>query len=241
MPLRQVQEQFTLKSFTRNQSSLPANVADKRWEALVKKEMIEHQHVISCHNKEMQALRDALSLAMEKFKSISDRNEKDLEEFKAQSTSQIKLLKDGVKANEVLIRDQRKMIEDLHQEILAIYVIYATKSDIENLKSNLTLEMKANTISHMNTFQDFQREGKILIQSLKNDLVKLTLDMEQKLAQLSERGESNFSIATIDKVSVLKEVRVYQKDIFTIEKKIENIYTLIERINKRGHLCHKPA
>jgi hypothetical protein len=215
-------------------------VADKRFEALVRKEMIEHQHIISSHQKEMQALRDALNLSMERCKSIAERNEKDLQDFKTEANSQINLLKYRLTTDEAIIIEQRKTIEGLHQQILSIYVGYASKSDVDKLKNGIAFEIKANTMSHLNSFQDYQREFKILIHSLKSDLVKLTLDMEQKLTRLSERGEKNFSVAQIDKDSVLKEVRVYQKDIFVIEKKIENIYTLIERINKRGEVCHKP-
>lgn len=202
---------------------------------------MELQHVLSGHHKEMQTLRDALSLAMEKFKSLSEQTHKDLQEFKEQTTQQLATLKDRVKADEALIIDQRKMIEDLHQQILSIYVITAMKSDIEKIKSNFSMEIKANTLSHINSFQEFQREFKILIQSLKNDLVKLSLDMEQKIARLADRGESNFSVAQIDREGVLKELNHYKKDVFVIEKKIENIYTLIDRINKRGEVCHKPA
>lgn len=225
----------------RNHPSLPPNTADKRLEAQMKRERIEQQHILSGHQKEMQVLRDSLSLAMEKFKSISERTEKDLEDFKIQATYHINLLKDRITTDESIIIEQRKTIEGLHQQILSIYIMHATKSDVEKLKQNFSLEIKANTMSHLNAFQEFQRELKILIQSLKNDLVKLNLDMEQKLARLAERGESNFSVARIEKDGTLKEIRDYQKDVFVIEKKIENIYTLIERINKRGESCHKPA
>lgn len=229
-----------MKSSTHNHPNLAANIADKRFEALVRKEMIEHQHIISSYQQEMQALRDALNLATEKCKSISERNEKDLEEFKAQTIYNINFLKDRIKSNEALIINQRKTIEDLHQEILTMYLMHASKNDLDKLKHSFAIEIKTNTVSHLNSFQEFQRESQILIQSLKNDLVKLSSETEQKLNRLSDKGDKNFSIAQIDKDSVLKEVRVYQKDIFTIEKKIENIYTLIERINKRGALCHKP-
>lgn len=239
MPLPQHQEQYILKLSTRNHPNFSANVADKRFEALVKKEMMEHQHIISSHHKEMQALRDELNLAMQRCKSIAERNEKDLEELKAQTNYSINILKDRLKADEAIIIEQRKTIEGLNQQILAIYMGYATKNDVDKLKSSHATEIKANTISHLNAFQDFQREFKILLHVLKSDIVKLNLEVEQKCNRLSERGEKNFSVAQIDKDSVLKEVRVYQKDIFVIEKKIENIYTLIERINKRGDTCHR--
>ena len=37
----------------------------------------------------------------------------------------------------------------------------------------------------------------------------------------------------LDSTGVLKEIQVYKKSMFIIEKKIENIYTLIERLDKR--------
>ncbi len=150
-------------------------------------------------------------------------------------------LKDRVKADEVLIIDQRKMIEGLNQQILAMYLIYAMKSDVEKLKKEVDGQIKNSIMSNINSFQDCQQEVKNLFHSLKNDLVKLALEIEQKLARLGERGESNFSIARIDKEGVMKELNHYKKDVFVIEKKIENIYMLVERINKRGEVCHKPA
>lgn len=241
MPL--TQERYTLKSSTHSRpSSLsPNNTADRRFEALIKKEMIEHQHVISSHNKDMEALRTSLTLAMEKFKSISERNEKALEEFKEQANQQINHLKERVKGNDVAVTDQRKSIEDINQQVLSVPLFYATKTDLEKVKKDLDTVSKASTVNTINAFQELQREIKILIQAMQNDHIKLTLDMEKRLSCLAEKGERNFSISRIDREAVLKELRIYQHDLFVIEKKIENIYTLIERINKRGEVCHKPA
>jgi hypothetical protein len=229
-----------LKSSTRNHPNA-AHVADRRFEAQVQRERIEQQHILSGHQKERQELRDALTLAMEKFKSISERTVSDLEEFKTKAIQQIDQLKDRLRVNEAIIIDQRRSIEDLHQQILSIYILYASKTDLEKAKKDLERGLQTQTVSHINSFQELQKELMILIHSLKNDQVKLTLDIEKKLARLAEKGESNFSISRIDRDGVVKELRIYQKDLFVIEKKIENIYTLIERINKRGELCHKPA
>jgi hypothetical protein len=64
--------------------------------------------------------------------------------------------------------------------------------------------------------------------------------MELKLSQMTDKAESNLYVYRLDKEGVLKQIRIYEKSMFIIEKKIENIYTLIERLNKRGELCHKP-
>lgn len=240
MPLPLTQEPYTLKSSTRNHPN-PAFVADRRLEALVKKEMIEHQHIISCHNKEMQSLRDSLSLAMEKFKSISDKNDRDLHEFKSEANYQINLLKERSLANEAMIIEQRRMIEDLNQQIHDLYSTFAMKRELERLRSEFDGQFNYLIDSNINSFQDCQREIKTLVQSLQNELNKLAIEIHKKITELEDKGENNFSVSKIDRDGVLKELRVYKKDMFYIEKKIENIYTLIERINKRGESCHKQA
>jgi hypothetical protein len=226
----------------RNHPNIPANnIADKRFEALVKKEMIEHQHIISSHHKEMQGLRETLSLSMEKAISLSERNEMELQEFTNETTNQITRLKERLKADEALILEQRKMIEDMHQQLLGLYILLASKSDVEKLKKEIEVKIDYGTMNHLNSLQNFQSEIKILVQSLKNDQVKFNLEIESKLSGLSEIGENNFSCSQIDKEGVLREIRTYKKDMFYIEKKIENIYTLIERLNKRVEICPKPV
>lgn len=225
----------------RNQPSLPVNVAEKRFEALFRREMMEHQHLISSHQKEMNILRDSLNLAIERFKSISDKVQGELEELKTSSTYNFNVLHDRVKNDERLVQDQRKTVDDLHQEIIGIYAMYSAKRDTDKLKKEIDEQFKNCTVSHLNSFQVLQMELKVLVQDLKNDLMKMTSDINKKLLESTEKAERDFSIAQIDKDSVLKEVRIYKKDMFVIEKKIENIYTLIERINKRGEPCHKPA
>lgn len=240
MHLPQIQERYTLKSFTRNLPN-PNMQAQLRLEALFKKEMAEHKHDISSHNKEMQSLKDSVCSVIEKLTSLCERNAHELKEFKDQALYSHNLLKEKVKVSEGTIATQKQTIEDLHAQILNISAAYATKQDLENVKKESDQKFNYATISQLNSFQDCQRELTILIQEVKNDLLKLEIKMEQKLASLGDRGDQHFSLAMIDKDSVLKEVRIYKKDMFVIEKKIENIYTLIERINKRGEVCHKQA
>lgn len=215
--------------------------ADRRFDAIVKKQEGEHRHIISSHHKEMQALRDSLRLAMERFEAISKRNEQDLQEFKTFSLDHICLIKDRMIANDTIISEQKKTIESLHKQLNEFHESHASTSALEKLKQSVQLEIKANTVSHLNSFQEFQREFKTLIISLQNDLFKLRYEIEKKIDQLTEKDETNFNVSRLDRDGVLNQVRIYEKSMFIIEKKIENIYTLIERINNRGELCHKPA
>jgi CII-binding regulator of phage lambda lysogenization HflD len=202
--------------------------------------MMEHEHIISSHHKEMQELRNGLSLAMERFESLSKKNEQELKEFKEYSLKHICLIKDRMIANDNIIADQKKTIESLHKQLNEFHEVYASKIVVQKFKDNFQLEIKANTISHLNAFQEFQRELKNLINSLQNELIKLRCDTSLMNGELDNKIEKALSISRMDRSDVLKEIRTYEKTIFIIEKKIENIYTLIERLNKRGEVCHKP-
>ena len=229
-----------MKSSTHNLPNIQTLRADKRFEALVKRQEGEHKHIIASHHNEMQTLRDTLNLAVQKLESLYRKNEQELNDFKTQATDHIRLVKDRMVASDAIVAEQKKTIESFNKQLNEFHESYASKIAVEKLKCGIETEIKTNTMSHINSFQEFQREFRTLIHSLQNDLAELRCSVEKKIAQLTDRTESNFSISRMEKDGVLKEIRKYEKTIFVIEKKIENIYTLIERINKRGEACHKP-
>jgi uncharacterized coiled-coil protein SlyX len=217
----------------------PAIKADKRFEALLKQEMREHEHLISSHNKEMQMLRDALKLAMEKFDSLFQKNEQDLKDFKTYTVSFLGIHKVKLESQEITIAEQKKTIEDLHKQLLEFQHSYASKEHIEKVKLGIEKKIEDMSINHVIVFQDLQREFKIIINSIKDDFIKFKYDVENRFAKVDEKAESNFHLSRLDKEGIERELIRYKKAMFYIEKKIENIYTLIERLNKRDALCHK--
>lgn len=229
-----------MKSFTRSPPDIQSIRADKRFDALIKKEINEHQHIISSHHKEMQDLRDSLRIAMEKFESISSQNTQELKDFKTYTVCMLGILKEKLSLSENLIQEHKKIIESLHDELLSFHVVYENKMDAQKAKIDLENQIKDNNNNYLKSFHDLQLELKTLFNILKNDLEKFKINIEKEIVRLEEKDENNFYLSKIDRNAVLKQVRVYEKSMFIIEKKIENIYTLIERINKRSEVCHKP-
>lgn len=241
MQLLHHQGRFILKSYMRNPTNLPGISQEKRFEALLKKERLEHDHLLSSHQKEMQELRYALNLAMQKFESISQACEKEIKEFKEFTISHLCLIKERLIANDLIISEQKKTIDSLHRQIQEFNDIYVSKVYLDKIKNELNSSIQSNTTNNINSFQDLQRALNLSMQNMQNDLIKLTIDTALMGSELEKKIDSNFSISRIDKEGVLKQIRIYEKTVFIIEKKIENIYTLIERINKRDELCHRPA
>lgn len=204
---------------------------DLRLNALVKQQTQEHQHIISGHHKEMQELRDALHLAMERFESISKRNDQDLKDFRMQAIDTINFLKIKVMSQEAIIAEQRQMITDLHKELLGLQEQLLSKADAEKMKNQVQTQMTNASQNQTASLLDCQRTTNSLFASLKDEVSKLKAEMELKFAQAAQKQANDFAIALIDRDGVLKELIRYKKEVLIIEKKIENIYTLIERLN----------
>lgn len=224
----------------RSQSHNAVSLLDRRWAALAKQEMIEHQHIISCHHKEMQELRDSLRLSTDRFESLSQRMAAELKDFKTHAVCAMDTMNANLSRNDRLIAEQKKTIEDLHKQLLNFQSDYVTCADMDKMRMSLAHEVKSNTEINLEHFQCLEREFKDSVRVLENDLSKLRSELEGHLALLEKKSESNFHISRIDRDGVLKEIRTYEKTVFIIEKKIENLYTLVERLTKRGEQCHKP-
>jgi hypothetical protein len=213
---------------------------DKRVEALLRQEMTEHQSVISAHHKEMQTLRDSLKLAIDRFDSLYEHSAQELKDLALYSNQQFLALKEKVMAHEMCITTQKQTIIFLNTQLQEFHSIYSSKADGSKLKIDLSSQVKEATTSHLKSFQDCQQEVYSIFNSLKEDLIKLRVETTWRLDELNEKIAIKSNASRLEKDGVLKEVRVWEKSIFVIEKKLENIYTLIERINKRGEACHKP-
>lgn len=212
---------------------------NRRVDALLRQEMAEHKAVISSHHKEMQDLRDALKLAMDRFDSLYARSETDIKDMALMFNQQMISMKEKVATNEKLIADQKQTILSLYQQLHDFHLTYCNKTDVEKVKKDMDSVVKESTTTHISSFQNLQQEIKIIYASLREDLNKLKENTAQKFSDTHEYMATKLSASKLEKDGVLKEIRVYDKSQLIIEKKIENIYTLIERINKKGEACHK--
>jgi phage host-nuclease inhibitor protein Gam len=212
---------------------------DKRFEALLKQEMTEHKAVISSHHKEMQDLRDALKMAMERFNALYERSEQEFKDMALHYNQQILFLTEKVKANEIFISDQKQTILSLYQQLHDFQLTYCSQIDKENLKKEMNSQIKEANGNYSTSFQNLQQELKSLYRGLKEEVNNLQMHMNDRFNDSHEYMANKLSVSKLEKEAVLNEIRVYDKSQFIIEKKIENIYTLIERLNKRGETCPK--
>ena len=234
------QDRFILKSSTPS-PSVQALRVDKRFDALVKQEMVEHQRIISSHHKEMQALRDLVNSTAERYDSLLNRVESRLLELTSEVEKNVGLIKETLSRYEIVIYEQKKTILEFYNHLENLHLTYSNKVEVEKFKKDVDVKLNESTRERINSFQEAQRETKFLVQTLSEDVAKLKREIQNQSLFLKEEIEHKSSVSKIDKDGVLAHIKSYDKSIFIIEKKIENIYTLIDRINKRGEVCHKPV
>ncbi len=214
--------------------NLPESLkTDRRFEALVKQEMAEHQAVISSHHKEMQALRDALAMAMERFTSLFGHAESQMKKQNDDFGLLILQLQEKMRNHDLLSSGQKKTLLSFYDELNQFRGVYAQKSDVEKSKTELSNLVQQTTTGHINAFQSCEQELKSVIHSLKNDLTSFESEVNERFSELDKKVETGVSLSSMDKEGIFKGIRAYDKTLFIMEKKIENIYTLIERINKK--------
>jgi hypothetical protein len=222
-----------------NHTNIQALKSDKRFESLVKQQMNEHQNIIASHHKEMNTLRDSVKQTLERFNSLFEHCEMKIKDMYLFYDKEIIALKEKVLAHEIIISDQRENIFSINHQLQNLYLSFPSKLELEKFKNETDSKIKEIILNHIISFQECQKELKSLINNIKEDVVKSRCVMEQKFSEFNTKIENNSTISRLDKDGVLKAIRIWEKTIFIIEKKIENIYTLIDRINKRSEICHK--
>lgn len=119
---------------------------------------------------------------------------------------------------------------------------YSLKSEVYNLSDEFEgrlshLNLKIHQIS-----ENFSHKLEMIERSFVDKFDKLKkeiLDRPSEAQDVKRELENKINSACIDAEGILKELRILKKDALISEKKIENIYTLIERANNRISECLK--
>ena len=211
----------------------------KKFESVIKQEMSDHEKVISSYHKEIQSLRDTVRYTLDQCKSLFRHTEKELQEKTEDLQKLIEVMSNKIKSNDLLIADQRNSIVSLFQSLNEFSYLSAKKSEFEQFKIQIYQYINEKLSENDRKSENHNKFIENSLNFLNEELREIKKEMHQNLNDLDERINQKFSISKMDKDGVLKEIRVYEKNTFVIEKKIENLYTLIERINQRGASCHK--
>jgi hypothetical protein len=121
---------------------------------------------------------------------------------------------------------------------------YTEKNEVYRLINDIGSALTDVNLKILQIKEDYSHQIKLLIIKFKyefEEFKKEILDKPSELQVIKKELEKKIAGVSVDSEGVLKEIRICKKDSLIIDKKIENIYTLIERVNNRISECHKQA
>lgn len=224
-----------------NMQSILRGELVKKFESVVKQEMADHQKVISSYHQEMQTLRDSIKYALEQCETLYRHSERELKEKTEALQNIINELSIKIKTNSIAISDHKQTLISLFQSINEFVDLSVKKSDFNDFKKEIDQYLKDKKSEQDRQYENQHHFVKQSLSFLEDELKKIREEIKKSIKEVNNNTDHKFSLTVMDKDVILKEIRLYKKDIFIIEKKIENLYTLIERINTRGETCPKLA
>ena len=117
----------------------------------------------------------------------------------------------------------QKALQTLSQKFKDRFDFIITQIDQLTKVSNKTNERLSYCVD------DLLRRFSSDIEKVKKEIIDAPTEASLVKTQVQEQIESH----KVDVIGIMKELTIFKKENFVIEKKLENIYTLIERLQKK--------
>jgi len=216
----------------------------KQFELVVKQEIIDHNKSIEASNLAVNKHREYVEEELIKFKNnhrllvneyalVSGGFNDLLNENKSFRDSMAKLDSKCYEVHEKTNKEV-KALDNLANAIHGKYMLLdKSTSDLRLYLSSL--EKKIEDIAKKLEVESENTKNKIekSIKNLKNEI----LSIPSKSEEVKDEFIKELSMYKVDNKGLLKEIKVLKKTVFVNEKKIEDLYTLIDRM-KSSNLKH---
>ena len=212
----------------------------KQFELVVQQEIKEHNNAVLASNKAVNKLRgqlDSIHLIMDKNQSILEN--KNLS-ASIEINNNLIHISNELKALKSYVSDTKKELSDSTDKVKA-----SLDKDISNKvklscvnKIKIDLEksiesLKTSLVSYRNESLSQSKEVKSYCDECKVALQQETLDLKEDMTLFKDNLLEEIKASVIDKKGLTREIAVLKKAVFINEKKIENLYTLIDRVKNK--------
>ena len=212
----------------------------KQFELVVKQEIINHNDQILASNLAVNEIRKSLDevianqgLVNSEFGSIISKIQVNGVELSGGTLKLCKKLSS-------FMQDMAEFREQVKGELLiAVENAVSNASKYERLLNNTeswhaSLEDLSDSVTGLSF--NFSREIEEAKQILKKEIKKSKdeiLSMPSEAQAVKKELEEKMAVDRVDFAGVMRELQIMKKDNFIKDKKIENLYTLIERLEKK--------
>lgn len=212
----------------------------KQFELVVKQEIKNHQETVLATSLAINALNKRLddlevivtglqaktTSELAFIRSVFRDMDKDFLSFQSKvkqdandSRDQKNLDEERIREMEKEASDCSKRSEEINGKIAVLLILDKDKnSDIKRLGSEISSEIDRLKLKFFEELRKTKQE---------------ILDLPSEAQRVKEELKAEIAIDKVDFSGVIRELEVYKKSVFVIEKNIENIYTQIERLQQK--------
>lgn len=220
----------------RNLTALIKEELVKRFESVVRDEIQEHKAAVQKSDKDLSEIKALFNEFKKEHDALKQQNLDLYQETQKTFLEEVKRIEKSFEIQNSFIVECREEVSEKLKELKECSDQYIKKDVFLN---NLEYMHKC-----IGEFEKKLHEQNIDLESRlfkKFDETKLEYEeynryiksrIDSCLDQIKSTKEE-LSTYKIDSAGVLRDLQVYKKTMFILEKKIENIYTLINRLEKR--------
>lgn len=220
---------------------LKRNDLVKQFELVVQQEIKNHKDSLLSTNLSINSLVQATSALDNKFEKRCSKIEKalTLHDFSHSDTkTSFEKFKGKIESSTRDLQDSNAdMLRQLKDSLSCVKKCEQIQDEFKGMLSSLyVLDAEQNkTISFLERliYSELERQRLESSKEIKK-MKKEILDMPSEAKAVKEELEHTLKVQDIDFKGVFKALGAYKKTVFVIEKNIENLYTLIDRLTKKG-------
>lgn len=208
----------------------------KRFDSVVRDEIKRHDLSVERADKDISLLKElfiGFKTEHEKlriqheasFKKTQDLFTKECRKQQNDFEGQRRFIKENYKKVGELVEDFKKNIDE--------FVSTETFNEYGTYVDEYFLDLNKH-ICKVSSVQDKNfHKSELKVMTILEESQQTCNQNLEKLNETMESLKGKFEEYRVDAVGILKEIQVYKKTAFIMQKKIENLYTLIDRLNNR--------
>lgn len=221
------------RSTQNNFSHLIKEELVKRFEGVVKEEIRKHNLAIAKTDCQISDLKKQLDVIQNRFKVVEDKTAHNCQELRSQFFEEKKNLEKNFSDTRDIYSERKKSIEEMQENIELLLLSHVPKEEYDAFVERTNLILK----NYNDIIQIDRKNAKNDLEVLKNrcelsiseslkKFENILSDMNEKLSEFESKLQTNI----VDAAGISRMLKIEQKSIFIIEKKIEDLYTLNKRI-----------
>lgn len=207
----------------------------KRFQDLTRDEIRKYESEILENNKKFNLINTSLTDVFEQQKEILTLLQNIKADCKQEIVKEKNDLFEKFECQRRHVNEKIKSIESATKDLFNSCEKYVNKNEfleqvsiLQSQMINIGLNAEKEKKKLCEFIHEIKEELTDLICDLQDFVNKKLLEFNDKFDELREIVETN----KIDSTGLLKELQVFKKSVFIIEKNIENIYTKIERLKQ---------